>query len=111
MLDAKTKTGKPRVIPVPGEVEKIVEEMALPVSVPMLRLHWLNTTKACGKEGLRWHDLRHPYASWLVQATVPLRTVQELMGETTMAITQRYSYLADKHLRETVEMMRQSQVK
>lgn len=109
MLDAKTKTGKPRVIPVPAEVEEIVGEMPLPVSVPMLRLHWLKATKACGTEGVRWHDLRHTYASWLVQAKVPLRTVQELMGHTTMAMTQRYSHLADEHLREAVEMMRQSQ--
>ena len=109
MLDAKTKTGKPRVIPVPEEVEEIVAEMPLPVSAPMLRTHWQNATRALGMTDVRWHDLRHTYASWLVQAKVPLRTVQELMGHTTMAMTQRYSHLADDHLREAVEMMRRSQ--
>ncbi|MEX0429994.1 tyrosine-type recombinase/integrase [Spiribacter insolitus] len=109
MLDAKTKTGKPRVIPVPEEVEAIVAEMPLPVSAQILKTNWQKATMACGMEDVRWHDLRHTYASWLVQAKVPLRTVQELMGHTTMAMTQRYSHLADDHLREAVEMMRRSQ--
>jgi integrase len=106
MLDAKTKTGRPRVIPVPAEVEHIVSQMPLPLSLPQLRKSWDKARKACGMPNIRFHDLRHTYASWLVQAKVPLRTVQELMGHTTMAMTQRYSHLADEHLREAVDMMR-----
>lgn len=106
MLDAKTKNGRPRVIPVPEEIEHIVAEMPLPLSLAQLRKSWDAARIACDVAHVRFHDLRHTYASWLVQAKVPLRTVQELMGHTTVAMTGRYSHLADEHLREAVEMMR-----
>lgn len=106
MLDANTKTGRPRVIPVPEEAGYIVEAMPLPISEPQLRKSWDVARAVTGMTHIRFHDLRHTYASWLVQAGAPLRTVQELLGHTTLAMTQRYSHLADEHLREAVEMMR-----
>ena len=52
---------------------------------------------ACRRAGLRkvrWHDLRHSFASQLVIAGVPLRQVQDWLGHSTIAMTMRYSHLA-----------------
>ena len=52
---------------------------------------------ACRRAGLReirWHDLRHSFASQLVSAGVPLRQVQDWLGHSTMQMTMRYSHLA-----------------
>ncbi|MBP7778796.1 MAG: site-specific integrase [Acidobacteria bacterium] len=45
---------------------------------------------ACRKINLRWHDLRHCYASRLVEQGVPLAQVRDLLGHASMTTTERY---------------------
>src|SRR5947208_10518406 len=58
-----------------------------------------------GIEHLHWHDLRHTFASRLVMKGVDLRTVQELMGHKTIAMTLRYSHLSPAHQLEAVQRL------
>jgi integrase len=52
------------------------------------------TCRRAGLREIRWHDLRHSFASQLVSAGVPLRQVQDWLGHSTMMMTMRYSHLA-----------------
>lgn len=60
--------------------------------------------KACKRAGIvcRWHDLRHTWASWQVQAGVPLQVVKELGGWASYSMVLRYSHLSPEHLRKWV---------
>ena len=49
-----------------------------------------------------FHSLRHTFASRLVQRRVSLYEVKELLGHSDIAMTQRYSHLADETLRDAV---------
>jgi len=53
-----------------------------------------------GIDDFRWHDLRHTWASWHVQAGTPLHVLQELGGWETPAMVRRYAHLAPEHLAE-----------
>lgn len=41
---------------------------------------------------VRLHDLRHTFASWLVQNDVPLDEVQRILGHASIITTQRYAH-------------------
>ena len=49
-----------------------------------------------------FHSLRHTFASRLVQKRVSLYEVKELLGHSDIAMTQRYSHLANDTLRQAV---------
>jgi integrase len=48
-------------------------------------------TKAAKVPGLRFHDLRHLFASNLVRAGVPITDVAQLLGHATLAMSLRYA--------------------
>jgi integrase len=60
--------------------------------------------KAAGISDFRWHDLRHTFASWLVQDGVPPDRVSKLLGHTNLTMTMRYAHLAPNHLHEDVAL-------
>lgn len=52
-----------------------------------------------------WHTLRHTFVSRLVMAAVDLRTVMDLAGHKSMAMTIRYSHLAPAHRMAAIERL------
>jgi len=58
--------------------------------------------KRAGLRDFEWHLLRHSFASHLVKRRVPMRTVQLLLGHSSISMTMRYAHVADDDLDRAV---------
>ena len=86
-----------------GGSSVVLNLKGLPLSDPR---HWFEPAIRLAKiRDFSWHCLRHTFASRLVMAGVDLRTVQELLGHKSIAMTVRYSHLAPAHTLAAVERL------
>ena len=58
--------------------------------------------KAAQISNFCWHDIRHTYASRLLQAGVPLASIAQLLEHRQLEMTRRYAHLANNHLHDAV---------
>lgn len=61
---------------------------------------WYTARARAGLRGVRWHDLRHTWASWAVMSGVRLEELMRLGGWKTYSMVLRYAHLAPEHLAE-----------
>lgn len=104
-VDARTKNGKPRAIPLHPRALSI--GLRMPLAVPTRRRveEWTLARRRCKLEHVHWHDLRHTFASWLIQSRASLLEVKELMGHSTINVTMRYAHLAPDSLSRAIERL------
>jgi integrase len=72
---------------------------------PLTTIHkvWERLRKKAGLPHLRIHDLRHMYASFLVNSGRTLYEVQQILGHRDPVVTQRYAHLSSRALRDAAD--------
>lgn len=113
-----SKTGRPRSIALNGQALALLRSVApvpgnpyiFPSPVtgrPSASLHfpWARIRERALLDDVRLHDLRHSYASFLVNNGISLYVVQGLLGHTQPRTTQRYAHLAQDTLLEAAEVV------
>jgi integrase len=58
-----------------------------------------------GLRNLKFHTLRHTFASHMVMSGADLVTVKELLGHKSIKMTMRYSHLSQEHKRKAIEVL------
>jgi integrase len=98
------KAGKAIPVPLSPEALAVLRgqigkdtELVFPVKLPATK-EWRKALRQAGLKDFRWHDLRHTWASWHVQAGTPLHVLKELGGWSDLKMVLRYSHLSQQHL-------------
>ena len=107
-----TKAGKARIVPLSDTATALLTKLrkkkrspyafANPITLkPYKSIYysWHTARKEAGLDDVRIHDLRHSFASFLVNAGRSLYEVQTLLGHTQIKTTQRYAHLSTTSLR------------
>jgi integrase len=115
---ASAKSGDTRYVPLNDEALALLKDWrkesteanrVFPVTTSF-KTSWGTLLERANITRFRWHDLRHHFASRLVQAGVPLNTVRELLGHGSLAMTLRYAHLAPNQSRDAVAKLTQAPI-
>jgi integrase len=114
----KSKNGQPRYIQLNSAAIELLKSAArtdgnpyifpAPTTgrpMPNLFFPWDRIRQRAGLNDLRLHDLRHSFASFLVNNGKELYDVQNLLGHTNLRSTQRYSHLSPERLGQAAEVI------
>ena len=106
-----TKTGKPRHVPLSDGALRLLATVPHDDDCPWVFANpktrkpytsffcsWDTARKQAGLADVRIHDLRHSFASFLVNAGRSLYEVQKILGHTQVKTTQRYAHLSQDTL-------------
>lgn len=119
---AHTKGGKPRAVPLNDLALQALRIQRDWVKRYAPQSPWVFATQAggrlttvqkafqaaCRRSGIddfRVHDMRHTFASWLVMAGTSLQVVKELLGHSSVTVTERYAHLAPHVGRAAVQLL------
>ena len=116
LLVPLSKSGKPRLVSLNADALALLRSLTpiggnpyifpsplTNVPSPSLFYPFDRMRQRAGLKDVRLHDLRHSFASFLVNRGVPLYTVQGLLGHTQPRTTQRYAHLAPQTLLNAAE--------
>ena len=103
-----TKNGKPRLIPLNRIARIALNNLDPRVTYPVLRRDFERSRAMAGLDEIRFHDLRHTAASFMVKGGASLVAVRDVLGHSNLSVTSRYSHLGIADMQMAVEKMANS---
>jgi integrase len=73
--------------------------------IKSIKTSWGTLIKEAGIKDFRFHDLRHSFASKLVMGGIPLFTVSQLLGHSSLDMTMKYAHLSPDHMADALKVL------
>jgi len=103
VFDSKTKGGKPHIVPLIPELHHLMEGLPFNLTDWDIRKHWDRARDEVGLSHVRFHDLRHTFASWLVtNPRIPLTVIRDAMNHSSLSVTSKYAHLRTDAIAEAI---------
>ena len=115
----KTKQRRTEYIPINDETLTVLTEMKKTINSIFLfpsdskeghmldfKNSWKNICKLAKLDDVRVHDLRHTYASLLINNGISLSVIGRLLGHKDVSTTARYAHLNDETLRQASNLIK-----
>lgn len=99
-LTARTKTAKPRAVPVLAPGTRYLSAIPIGLTYDGLRTRFDKAKVRAGLPHVRFHDLRHTLGTLLAESGASEFDIQVWLGHTNPATTKRYTHIQLRRLRE-----------
>jgi len=112
----ETKSGKSRRVPISSKFMEVLNNLnrdgeyvftnpntGKPYNDIKTSFH--TVLKKANIENFRFHDFRHTAATRMLEKGADIRTVQEILGHSSVIITQRYTHTTAQHKKKAIELL------
>ena len=100
-LESYLRDARPVLLGSKNSTRLFISTRGNPMSADAIRVMFKRTVRAAGlDEGLSPHDMRHTFATDLLDGEADLRSVQEMLGHASLSTTQIYTHLSTARLKE-----------
>lgn len=100
-----TKTLRTRTVPIVPALRPWLVHVPLPLNFEGLKSGFRRAREAAGMPHVHYHDLRHSCATILLSLDVPLDVVRDILGHSTIKVTERYAHALVHRQRQGLERL------
>lgn len=106
-IDHRSKSGRPRVVPLAPAAAKIAaRSIPFELGASNISRLWREARVAAGLPAARLHDIRHHFASLLVERGTSPAVLREILGHASLNQTSRYTHAPPAGAAEAVRGLR-----
>ena len=115
IIFVQTKNGEDRVISLSNKAIDVLKQLEPKASgfvftynghqIKCVKTSFNTARNKAQLEDVRFHDLRHTFASRLVQGSIPLYEVMKMTGHKSLEMVQRYSHLGPDYQKKSIDVL------
>ena len=112
----ETKSGKSRRVPISNKFWEILNQLDKSTEYVFtnpqtgqpyndIKVSFHSLLKKAKIEDFRFHDFRHTAATRMLEKGADIRTVQEILGHSSVVVTQRYTHTTPQYKKSAIELL------